>query len=219
MKDLTNILVIFDLDYTIIDNSEGIVNSFNFALKEHNIPELDSQRIKKMVGTPLTKMFAQVTDIQPSKLTSAFRNYYRERGIYQVKFLAYTKKKVKNLSKSFKLGVITSKKEEMAQKIVKIIGLERYFDFVLGETQMRRKKAHDSVLDFLEKNYPDYEYLVVGDHIHDRELAELIDGVFIGVLTGFHTREQLLQEHNGKGIILQDLSKLSIQLIQDLVEK
>ena len=77
------ILLSFDLDNTLINNREGIVNSFNYALKKYNIPTLDRLEIEKMIGTPLEDMFKEVTDIYPQELSSAFREYYREKGIYQ----------------------------------------------------------------------------------------------------------------------------------------
>ncbi|MFO8020030.1 MAG: hypothetical protein R6U96_15500 [Promethearchaeia archaeon] len=57
----------------------------------------------------------------------------------------------------------------------------------------------------------------IGDHIHDRELAELIGGIFFGVMTGYCTKEQLIKGQRGKIIIIDDLSSLTTQFIQQLV--
>jgi phosphoglycolate phosphatase-like HAD superfamily hydrolase len=83
MKDNKKILLSFDLDNTLIDNREGIVNSFNYALKKYNLPPLERIKIEKMIGTPLDDMFEEFSNINPKKLSTAFREYYGKKGIYQ----------------------------------------------------------------------------------------------------------------------------------------
>ncbi|MHA1235417.1 MAG: HAD hydrolase-like protein, partial [Promethearchaeota archaeon] len=75
------ILLSFDLDNTLINNREGIVNSFNYALKKYKHPTLERIEIEKMIGTPLDDMFEKVSNLNPKKLSAAFREYYREKGI------------------------------------------------------------------------------------------------------------------------------------------
>ena len=74
------ILLSFDLDNTLIDNREGIVNSFNYALKKYNIPTLERMEIEKMIGTPLDDMFKTVSNLDPKILSTAFREYYGKKG-------------------------------------------------------------------------------------------------------------------------------------------
>jgi beta-phosphoglucomutase-like phosphatase (HAD superfamily) len=66
IKDRKKILLSFDLDNTLIDNREGIVNSFNYALKKYNLPALERNKIEKMIGTPLDDMFEFLILIQKS---------------------------------------------------------------------------------------------------------------------------------------------------------
>lgn len=87
IEDRKKILLSFDLDNTLIDNREGIVNSFNYALKKYNLPALERTRIEKMIGTPLDDMFEEFPNINPKKLSTAFRQYYGKAGIYQATLL------------------------------------------------------------------------------------------------------------------------------------
>ena len=43
----------FDLDGTITDSSEGIINSIIYALEKMNVPVTDKSILKKFVGPPL----------------------------------------------------------------------------------------------------------------------------------------------------------------------
>jgi phosphoglycolate phosphatase-like HAD superfamily hydrolase len=128
------IVLSFDLDNTLINNSEGIVNSFNYALKKHGLPKLNNHIIETMIGIPLKEMFAKVTNQDHIALIATFRDYYGKKGIYQANLLPGIMSKLKELKElSFTLGVITSKKQEMAEKIIEILNIQKFFDFILGD--------------------------------------------------------------------------------------
>ncbi|MCK4687178.1 MAG: HAD hydrolase-like protein, partial [Candidatus Lokiarchaeota archaeon] len=110
MKINKKIVLSFDLDNTLINNRKGIVNSFNYALKKFKFPKMERITILKMIGTPLEEMFASVSNLNPSILAKAFREYYGTEGIYQSKLLPGVKKKLLELKEyNFSLGIITSK--------------------------------------------------------------------------------------------------------------
>ncbi|MFX1239468.1 MAG: HAD hydrolase-like protein [Promethearchaeota archaeon] len=72
----SKVLISFDLDFTLINNKEGIVNSFNHALNKHGVQEIAAEEIEKMIGIPLHEMFEKVSDLNPSQLSASFREYY-----------------------------------------------------------------------------------------------------------------------------------------------
>ncbi len=216
MKKNKKFLLSFDLDFTLIDNSEGIVNSFNYALKKYNLPEIDELRIKKMIGTPLDTMFARATNFETSLLSSAFREYYVSKGIFQVKLIPRVKNKLEELKNSFVLGVITSKKQEMAVKLLKYLDLDKYFNYILGETEDRKSKTDSKLKDYLLDRYPDYKFIVIGDHPNDGMLAEMLKCPFIAVLTGNHTAKQLKKGLDIKMLILNSINEITKDIINSL---
>ena len=214
MKDNKKILLSFDLDNTLIDNREGIVNSFNYALKKYNIPVLERNKIEKMIGTPLDDMFKEVSDINPQTLSSVFREYYGEKGIYQACLLPGVKEKLEELKqKSFTLGVITSKKHEMAVKITKYLGIYSYFEYILGESENIKSKLDPNLKKYLLNKYKDYKIIIIGDHPKDKALAESLRAPFIGVLTGNHAAEELQQNSKVRTIIVNSVKELNPNLI------
>ena len=133
MQSQQNIILSFDLDFTLINNRKGIVKSFNYALKKFNLPEVNKSIIEKMIGLPLNDMFAKFTEVDPSKLSYAFREYYSAKGIYQSKLLPGAKNKLKELREfGFQLGVITSKKHEIAIKIAEYLKIEGFSTIFMG---------------------------------------------------------------------------------------
>jgi phosphoglycolate phosphatase len=211
------ILLSFDLDNTLIDNREGIVNSFNYALKKYKIPTLERIEIEKMIGTPLDDMFEKVSNVNPKKLSSAFREYYREKGIYQGSLLSGVKEKLEEFKRhSFTLGVITSKRQELAIQITKILGIFECFEYVIGESENVKSKLDPNLKKHLQNKYSEYNIVIIGDHPKDAALAENIGAPFIGVLTGNHSAEELRCGNPQKTLIMKSVKELFPNLIYSL---
>ena len=211
------ILLSFDLDNTLINNREGIVNSFNYALKKYNIPTLEMSEIEKMIGTPLDDMFKETSDINPRELSSAFREYYSEKGIYQGSLLPGVKETLEVLKQnSFTLGVITSKRQDLAIKITKILDIFKYFDYVIGESENVRSKLDPNLKKHLQNNYGEYKIVIIGDHPKDKALAVSLNVPFIGVLTGNHSFEELRFGNAIKILIVESIKDLFPNLIYSL---
>ena len=213
-----NIILSFDLDNTLIDNREGIVNSFNYALKKHNLLEMENLDIEKMIGIPLAEMFQKICNLDPVSLTSAFRDYYGKKGIYQAKLLPGVKRKLEQLSAlGFTLGIITSKKHEMAIRVVKYLGIYRYFEYILGESEEVKSKLDPNLKKFLLDTYPEAQFLIIGDHPKDKALAENLRAPFIGVLTGNHSVAELQQNSTIKTKILNSVKEIKPKMIYSLI--
>lgn len=218
IEDRKKILLSFDLDNTLIDNREGIVNSFNYALKKYNLPALERKRIEKMIGTPLDDMFEEVSNINPKKLSTAFRQYYGKEGIYQATLLPGVREKLDELKqKSFTLGVITSKKQAMAIRIIKYLGIFSYFEYILGESENIKNKLDPNLKLYLLNKYKGFLIVIIGDHPKDKALAKNLLAPFIGVLTGNHSAEELQQNSTVKTQILSSVKDIKPKMIYSLL--
>ena len=219
-KPNKNIILSFDLDNTLINNREGIVASFNYALNKYNLPVLEKSEIEYMIGIPLNEMFERITTYDSLKLVHAFREYYGNKGIYQACLLPGVKSKLKELfDLSYILGIITSKKQEMAKKVVEILKIQNYFDYVIGETEETKElgKLDPKLKLILEKAYPGHYVIIIGDHPKDVMLSNNLNSPFIGVLTGHHSSKQLSVIKKGKAIIIKSVSELNNDLILSLI--
>lgn len=221
MNKRENIVLSFDLDNTLINNRKGIINSFNYALKSYNLPKLKRSKIENMIGIPLNDMFGRISNLNPNLLSTAFRKYYGNKGIYQSKLLAGVKRKLKELQNySFKLGIITSKKQEMANKIVKILKIDKFFSYILGETEDRKElgKLDPSLKVILNELFPESKIIIIGDHPKDVLLSNNLNCPFIGVLTGHHSTEQLKRLKKGNFLSIKNIKALSLDIINSVLE-
>ncbi|MEJ2251681.1 MAG: HAD-IA family hydrolase [Candidatus Lokiarchaeota archaeon] len=217
MINPNKIILSFDLDYTIINNEQGIINSFNYALEKYNIKPLETTEIEKLIGIPLHLMFKKVTNKDPFKLSKAFREYYSNKGINELVFISGAKEKLINLKKEgYNLGIITSKNQKLAIKLLKNQGIFQYFKYVLGETEERKQKVDKSIKKFFQNNFPDKKVIIIGDHIKDRNLAEYLGVPFIGVLTGNHNEQDLKKGITINYQIIDSIVKINKELIYSL---
>lgn len=211
---MKNIVISFDLDFTLINNQIGILNSFEYAFKEYNLPLPEPQNLVKTIGLPLKRAFQKFTDFNPDKLITSFRDYYSDQGIFQVELYPNVPKLLKKLKQqNYKLGVVTSKKQEMAVKLLKFLNLHNYFDFIIGETEDIKQKTDPKIKTFFQKNFPDHFYLIIGDNISDKNLAIMLKSPFIGLLTGSTSRSELEQGDLIPIFILESISKLTDDII------
>ena len=220
MPEREKIVISFDLDYTLINNRKGIVNSFNYALRKFNLPEASKSVIQEMIGLPLNDMFARFTELNPSKLSFTFREYYGAKGIYQSRLLSGVKNKLKELKlQNFTLGIITSKKQSIAVKIAEYLKINGFFDYILGETENIKSKLDPNLTQILSEKYPKYRIIIIGDHPKDAMLAKILNCPFIGVLTGFHTAYQLKQarENESQTLIVKRVKSITIDMIYSLL--
>ncbi|MFX0056914.1 MAG: HAD family hydrolase [Candidatus Hodarchaeota archaeon] len=215
---MKNILLSFDLDNTLINNKEGIVNSFNYALKKYNLPKVDENKIVKMIGTPLDEMFQMVSKFNPKLLSSCFREYYGEKGIFQAELLPGIKEKLQEFKRNYiTMGIITSKKQEMAIRITKNLEIFEFFEYIIGESNEVNSKLDPNLPKIIIKRYPDYKIIIIGDHPKDKTLAENLNVPFIGVLTGHHNTKELISDIKVKYLILPSVKEIKVENILSLI--
>ncbi len=105
----------------------------------------------------------------------------------------------------------------MAERIVKYLQISCYFDYILGETEEIKSKTDIKIKNYLDKEYPNFQFIVIGDHPNDAELSILLKCPFIGVLTGFHSSKTLEEVRKNRSIIINSVKDLSENMIYSLI--
>ena len=211
----------FDLDFTLVNNQEGIIASFNHALTTHHLPAINDKEIVGMIGIPLNDMFEKISDKDPKVLCHSFREYYGSKGIYQVKlFPGILEKLVELRCSGYKLGVITSKKEDMAVKMMEYLKINHLFDYIKGESEEMQTKSDPNLIRFLREEFDDFKIIIIGDHTNDALLASMLGCPFIGVLSGYFDEKSLLNKlPNGlEYLILNSVAEITSEIIHSLIK-
>ena len=181
--------ILFDLDGTLTDSGEGIINSARLVFEHYNVPVPDLPTLKAFVGPPL-RLSLRNHGIPEDKLEEAievYRGRYRVLGMYEnfpYPGIEDLLKALKN--QGHKLYVATSKPEYLAVGILEHFGLAQYFDQIRGaaynDGNSRKADVIASVLDSLEEGN---NAIMVGDTIFDVEGAQEMHLPVIGVSWGY----------------------------------
>ena len=73
-------VILFDLDGTITDSSEGITNSVKYMLKQYGIEENDMDKLCQFIGPPLVEPLQEMygfSEDEAIKAVAQYRVYYK----------------------------------------------------------------------------------------------------------------------------------------------
>ena len=186
MKDK---IVLFDLDGTLTDSGEGIINCATLALSHFGLPVPDRDTLRVFVGPPLKDSFIRF-GVDPSKTDEAIAVY---RGRYTTvgKFENFPYPGIEQLlitlkQKGYKLYVATSKPEDLSVEILNKFGLAHYFEKICGATRDGVRSEKAEVIAYLLENICTESHVVmVGDTKYDVIGASKHDIPTIGVSWGY----------------------------------
>jgi phosphoglycolate phosphatase len=184
--------ILFDLDGTITDPSEGITRCYAYAVEKMGEPVPLESELLKFIGPPLRLGFAQViSDPTIDRVEEAVR-LYRERftdtGIFEVELTPGVADVMRSLKASGKrLFVVTSKTQAFAERTLAHFNLLQYLDGVYGSSPTGELDDKKDILALCLKQeaLDPAECVMIGDRLHD-VLAAREHGIrTIGVRCGF----------------------------------
>ena len=202
--------VLFDLDGTLTDSGEGIINCAIMALEHFGCPIPDREEMRTFVGPPLHESFIR-HGVPADKTDEAIR-VYRSRYIPIGAYENTPYPGVETLLQSLKqqghtLYVATSKPEEMSVKILEHFGLAKYFDRICGASMDTSRSSKEDVIAYLLSLCGrDENILMVGDTKFDI-LGAAAHGIpAIGVAWGYGRVEDM--EAAGAKAIARSMEEL-----------
>lgn len=213
--------VLFDLDGTIIDSKEGIINSVLISLKDLGIEENDHEKLIEFLGPPLFESYTKIYQLNYEdykKALDVFHAYYVEKGIFECEIYRGMEKFLSSLKeKGFKLYVATSKPEKEAVRVLKHLNLDKYFEFIGGsdgDHNTKRSTKKDVIKYVLETNKIDNlsEVIMVGDRSHDIVGAKETSIKVIACTYGYGKREEF--EKFEADYIIDNLDELESLIIE-----
>ena len=78
--------VIFDLDGTLSDSSEGIMKGVRYAMERYGVTDIPEATLRRFIGPPLYDTFSQIFGLSPAQADHAvalYREYYLPQGMYE----------------------------------------------------------------------------------------------------------------------------------------
>lgn len=189
-------VILFDLDGTLIDSTEAILESFYHSLKTHALGlEVTESMITSQIGHPLEVMFAgvgvnaEMVDIH----VSTYKLYYKDIARQKTFMLPNAVEAIKEASSFARLGIVTTKTGRYSRELMEHFEIMHYFEVLIGFEDVEHRKPHpEPILKALtEMGHKDQEVWMIGDTRLDVE-ASLRAGIeCVAVTTGYDNEEQL----------------------------
>jgi len=138
-------VILFDLDGTLIDSTEAILESFKKSYKYFKLTPPKEELILPQIGQPLFNMFVNlgVNPNETYKFVDKYKENYRKIHTKKTVLLKGAKEAVKEAYNSGAiLGVVTTKIGKYSIELLEHFELMHYFSTLVGSEDVKRHKPH-----------------------------------------------------------------------------
>jgi pyrophosphatase PpaX len=188
--------VLFDLDGTLIDSIDLIINSARHAFQKCGHPMPTREEWIADLGLPLRTMFGRfiADESTMERLVAGYREYQlanHDRLVRPYEEVTSTLEALHD--RGYELAVVTSKSEPLAKRGLAHVGLEGFFDVIVGlESCTRHKPDPEPVRTALDRLGIEPEAAAfVGDSPHDMVAGRAAGVTTVAALWGPFSRAQL----------------------------
>jgi pyrophosphatase PpaX len=168
MKKLSTLL--FDFDGTLLDTNELITQTFEHVLGKHYPGKYGREEILHFNGPKLSETFGLINPEKVDILIQEYREWNianHDRLAFEFDGVSETMRKLKDAG--YKMGIVSTKRNDMIYKGLKLLDVEGVFDVVIGMDDVEKTKPDpEPVLLALKRLDADREEaLMIGDNYHD----------------------------------------------------
>lgn len=203
--------ICFDLDGTLVDSKNTILESTKAALDQLNIKYKFSEDVfNNMIGKHFVDIFIElgIDNVDFDKFISIYKALYFDfidssylyNGVEEI--LKYLHKK------QIKVSLLTTKGQDQAEKIIDHFNLRNSFNYIMGRRDGLAHKPSSEPLLFICKDLQvePAETLIVGDTELDIQCGKNAGAKTCGVIYGYRKKEQIVKEK--PDLIISDLEEL-----------
>lgn len=190
----TRVRLLFDLDGTISDPVVGIARSLNHALVHFGHASREDEDLHVHIGPPLDEAFRALAGLSTLDQIQPYVAKYRERylsigyrenvlydGIVDALRCLY--------AEGVQMAVCTSKRTDIAERILEMFELRQFFSFVDGgEVGIKKSQQIERLK---EARLVDGKTVMIGDRAVDIEAAHQNGLLGAGVLWGYGSSQEI----------------------------
>lgn len=188
--------ILFDLDGTLIDSTEAILESFHNSFDVHKVSHPTDEAIKALIGHPLDVMYKDlgVDERLVWDFVRTYKEHYRKIHTSKTVLLDYAVDAIREAQKFARLGVVTTKTGTYSRELLEHFGVMDAFEVLIGREDVEHPKPHaepiNKALGIMKSNKE--ECWMIGDTRLDIASADNAGIKSVAVVCGYDKREQLL---------------------------
>jgi len=191
-------LVIYDLDGTLIDSTEAIVETFDTILRDEELPVPAPGVVESLIGEPMQNILKRLLPPDRQDQVQHFWDAYiavyaRVSPLKTRIFPGVIETLTDFQSRGLKQTVATQKKGAVATRVLRELDLLKHMDLVLGIDDVAHPKPASDIIQLTLKRMgvkPE-EAVFVDDTTVGLEAGKNAGTHIVGVTTGPHDREKL----------------------------
>jgi len=173
--------ILFDLDGTLINTNELIIQSFLHTLHEYFPGQYSRNDVLPFMGPTLVETFGEIHPDAVDEMVASYRAFnLTNHDALVTEFEGVLETIVALKEKGYKIGIVTSKMFDVVLKGLKLTKLDPYFEVIVALDHVEKAKPDPGPIQLaMEKlqSSPE-ETLMVGDNHHD-----IVGGKNAGVRT------------------------------------
>ena len=188
--------IIFDLDGTLIDSSDGVVAAVNYSLRMMNQPAQPPEIIKAFIGYPLSQMYTHFTDIPMEELYHHFQNKAKETIVASTTVLPGVSEILRRLyDEGYHLAIASTKIRPHIEGIMEKFEWTSLFSAYAGGNEVSRVKPDPEIfrLTLQRLSATPGESIVLGDTINDILAAKAVPITVVAVASPYGGKEKVQQ--------------------------
>lgn len=192
-------LIVFDWDGTLIDTIDWIVHCLQNAGEEFGFLIPEAQAAKDVIGlcidNAVSTLYPDSDDDTQRKIVTSYTQEYLSKQLSQKDFFPGVFEMLVNLKESgYQLAVATGKTRNGLNQALQATGTEGLFDITRCADETASKPDPKMLHEIIMLTHSSLDRaLMVGDSIHDLQMARNANIRSIGVTCGANSKESLLQ--------------------------
>ena len=186
--------VLFDLDGTLLDTEDLILDSFRYATTKVLGAPLPDEDLRDFIGIPLESQLHKINPEYAKEMLIAYRENNALVHDDLIKCFPGTPGTLATLKeRGYRLAVVTSKRSDAALRGLRFFDLEGFFELVLGPDMTQRHKPDpEPLLVAAERmGLSSEQCAYIGDSPYDMQAARGAGMLAVAALWGMFTRERL----------------------------
>ena len=211
--------ILFDLDGTLIDSTEAILESFHNSFDLHKHPHPDDEAIKALIGHPLDVMYLElgVDKARVWDFVDTYKEHYRVISTQKTVLLPFAKEAVQEATKFARLGIVTTKTGKYSRVLMEHFALMHHFEVLIGREDVTNPKPHAEPIEkaIEQMGVTKESCWIIGDTRLDLGSAKNAEIRSVGVLSGYDNLEQLKTLTD----VIEDDALQAVRRLAKLVEK
>lgn len=189
-------LLVFDWDGTVVDSAAHIVDSIQSACLDLGLPAPSPERARYIIGLGLhDAMQVLLPELPPAeypRLAQRYRHHYLLGDHKVAPFRGVPEGIARLCEAGFRLGIATGKSRGGLDRALRDTGLNAFFEASRCADEGFAKPHPDMLLFLMDLlNVAPERTLMIGDTIHDLEMARNAGVPALAVSYGAHAEAQL----------------------------